>query len=126
MTGSGALAVDAGGVEAVSVDPRGGADSATLGNLTGTGVGQASIDLGGDGQADNATVHGTDGADNLVPAKSAAAASVAGLPYAVNVVNGDGAGDRLSLDALDGAGRGQRVRHAGRRSGAHAARRWRG
>jgi Ca2+-binding RTX toxin-like protein len=97
------LSVDAGGVEAVSVDPRGGADSATLGDLTGAGVGRADVDLGGDGQADNATVHGTNGADNLVPTKSAQAAAVAGLPYAVNVVNGDGPGDRLSVDALDGA-----------------------
>jgi Ca2+-binding RTX toxin-like protein len=103
VTRAGGLSVDAGGVETVSVDPRGGSDSATLGNLTGIGVGRADIDLGGDGQADNATVHGTNGADNLVPTKSAQAASVAGLPYAVNVVNGDGPGDRLSVDALDGA-----------------------
>jgi Ca2+-binding RTX toxin-like protein len=99
----GGLSVDAGGVETVSVDPRGGGDSATLGNLTGTGVGRADVDLGGDGQADNAAVHGTNGADSPVPTKSAQAAAVAGLPYAVNVVNGDGPGDRLSVDALEGA-----------------------
>ena len=99
---AGGLSVDAGGVETVSVDPRRGGDSATVGELTGTGVGRVDVDLGSDGQADNATVHGTNGADNLVPTKSAQVAAVAGLPYAVNVVNGDGPGDRLSVDALDG------------------------
>jgi Ca2+-binding RTX toxin-like protein len=103
VTRAGGLSAGVGGVETVSIVPRGGADSATLGDLTGTGVGRAEVDLGGDGQADNATVHGTNGVDNLVPVKSALAASVSGLPYLVNVVNGDGPGDRLSLDALDGA-----------------------
>ena len=97
------LSADAGGFETVSIDPRGGGDSATVGNLSGTGVGRADVDFGGDGQADNATVHGTNSVDNLVPTKSAQVAAVSGLPYAVNVVNGDGPGDRLSVDALDGA-----------------------
>ena len=103
VLGAGALPVSAGGVEALSVDPGGGADSATLGNLAGTGVVAADMNLGTDGLADNATVSGTDGADNLVPAKTALTAAVAGLPYALSVVNGDGSGDRLVVSALNGA-----------------------
>ena len=99
---AGVPAVDADGIETLAVDPRGGGDSATIGDLTGTDVSTADVDLGADGQADNATVHGTAGNDNLVPTKSAQAAAVGGLPYAVNVVNGDGAADGLSVDALDG------------------------
>jgi Ca2+-binding RTX toxin-like protein len=98
----GGPAVDADGSETLSVHPRGGGDSATVGNLTGTDVGRADVDLGGDGHADNAGVHGTAGDDNLVPTKSAQAAEVAGLPYAVNVTSADGATDRLSVDALEG------------------------
>jgi Ca2+-binding RTX toxin-like protein len=100
---AGAGAVDADDVETVSVDPGGGSDAVTLGNLTGTDVGRADVDLGGDGQPDNATVNGTAGTDNLALTKSAQAAGVTGLPYVVNVVNGDGAADRMTVDALDGA-----------------------
>jgi Ca2+-binding RTX toxin-like protein len=99
---AGSPAVDADGMETLVVDPRAGGDTATLGNMTGTDVSSAEITLGSDGQPDNAVVHGTAGADNLVPAKGAGTASVAGLPYGANVTGGDGGSDRLTVDALDG------------------------
>src|SRR5262249_19252178 len=58
------------GVEVVNVIPLGGADTITVNDLTGIGVGVVNLALGatantGDGQADTVIVNGTNGNDNI-------------------------------------------------------------
>src|SRR5262249_56273407 len=66
----GGVTVDMNRVEIVDVLARGGADTITVNDLTGTGVGVILLDLGdtgngGDGQADTVTVNGTNGNDSV-------------------------------------------------------------
>ena len=60
----GNVIMDLNGLEQVNVTALGGADTATINDLTGTGVARVNLNLaaaagGGDGQADNVIVNGT-------------------------------------------------------------------
>src|SRR5262249_24713549 len=64
------VTMDMNSLEIVNVLARGGADTITVTDLTGTGVGVILLDLGhtgngGDGQADTVTVNGTNGNDSV-------------------------------------------------------------
>ncbi len=66
----GNVTMDTNGVEQVNIAALGGADTITVNDLTGTGVGRVNLDLSGtpgtgDGQADTVIVNGTAAADTI-------------------------------------------------------------
>src|SRR3984957_9839205 len=96
-------------VETIEFTARGGADTITIGDLTGTGVKAVNVDLAstpgsgtGDGAADSVTVNGTGNNDVISITGAGTAVSVTGLPATVNINGAEGANDRLIVDA--GAG----------------------
>ncbi len=76
--------MDLAAVEQVNVKTLGGADTTTVGDLTGTGVRGVSFDLGdADQAADRVIVNGTDGPDRAVLATDGTTGSVSGLSVPV-------------------------------------------
>jgi Ca2+-binding RTX toxin-like protein len=105
----GIVTMDINGVEHIDFNALGGADNINVGDLTGTGVTQVSIDLAatpgsgvGDGQADTVTVNGTNGNDTIQVSGAGGSVTVAGLPATVNLAGSEGANDQLTVEG--GAG----------------------
>ena len=104
----GGVAVESDDVEALRLNALGGADSATLGSLGGTDLGQVAVDLSGpatgtaDGLVDDVTVNASDGADNVAVAGNASGISISGLAVPTSVVATDPP-DRLTVNGLAGA-----------------------
>jgi Ca2+-binding RTX toxin-like protein len=105
----GNVTMDVAGVEQVNVVARGGADTITVNDLTGTDVTDVNIDLAGtpgsgagDGQPDTVIVNGTSGADAVTAAGDASGVSVLGLSALVNITGADPAIDRLNINTLGG------------------------
>jgi Ca2+-binding RTX toxin-like protein len=103
------ITMDLNGIEHINFNALGGADTITVGDLTGTGVTQVAIDLAatagsntGDGQADSVTVDGTNGSDNIQVSGTGSSVTVAGLPATVTIAGSEGANDKLIVDG--GAG----------------------
>ena len=101
------VTMDLDDVERIDFRALGGADSVAVGDLSGTDLTQAGLDLrgpngGGDGAADTITVNGTQGADIFGAAGDAGGVNVFGLHTAVNVFFPEQANDRLTLNALGG------------------------
>jgi Ca2+-binding RTX toxin-like protein len=95
------------GLERMWIDERSGADTIVLGDLTGSGVKEAVLQLGsrsgGDGAADTVSVSGTGAADSLATGGSASSPTLAGLPWTVAAANFEPGSDRLTLNGLGGA-----------------------
>ena len=105
----GNIVMDVDDTEEVDLNALGGADLATVNNLTGTDVTKANIDLAaaigggaGDGAADIVTVNGTDVADNVAVAANAGVVDVTGLFTAVGISNPELANDTLAINTLGG------------------------
>jgi Ca2+-binding RTX toxin-like protein len=105
----GNVTMDVNGVEQVNITARGGADTLTVNDLSGTDVTDVNLDLAGtpgsgsgDGQADTVIVNGTNGDDAITVTGSAGQADVLGLPARVHVAGAEAANDRLVINA--GAG----------------------
>ena len=101
------VTMDLNDVESVDFRALGGADNIVVGDLSGTDLTQAGLDLrgpigGGDGAADSITVNGTQGADTFGAAGDAGGINVLGLQTAINVLFQEQANDRLTLNALGG------------------------
>lgn len=96
----GNITMDMADVEQVNLNALGGADSATVNDLTPTDVQVVNIDLGA-GSADNATVNGRAVADDLTAAAAGGVVSVTGLNYSVNVSSATTA-DTLTINGNDG------------------------
>ena len=98
------FAVAAGGLERVTITPLGGADTITLGDLTGTGVSRTALQLGsksgGDGQADTVLASATAGADILTLGGNAAALTLSGLSSVLTAANVEPGQDRLTVNGL--------------------------
>jgi Ca2+-binding RTX toxin-like protein len=93
----GNVTMDLNSIENIELNVRGGADTITVGDLTGTGVTQVAIDVGAaDGQADKVTVTGTAKNDQITIAGSGNTVVVDGLPEQVTVTNAE-AGDLLTV-----------------------------
>ncbi|WP_422931535.1 beta strand repeat-containing protein [Singulisphaera sp. PoT] len=97
------------GVEGSDLNALGGADTVTVGDLTGTGLTNLNVDLSGtfnsgigDGQADSIILNGTSNADLVNIAGSGAGYTVTGLPALVRVAGSEGANDSLVLNTLGG------------------------
>jgi Ca2+-binding RTX toxin-like protein len=101
------ITMDLAGVEHVNFLALGGADTITVGDMSGTDVTQANIDLGtqqgtGDGAADNVIVLGTANADAVSIGGSTGSASLNGLPAVTSIVHAEAANDRLTVNGLNG------------------------
>ena len=94
-------------VESIDFRALGGADTVIVGDLVGTDVTAAGVDLrgpngGGDGAADAVTVNGTQGPTRSAPRAMPAASTVFGLQAAVNIFGPEQVNDRLTLNGLAG------------------------
>ena len=102
----GTIRMDLAGVEIVHVEALGGADSITVGDLTGTDVRVADIDLSvdgaGDRSADLVTVNGTDDPDDIRVVVDGGRVDVEGL-QAETRLTGAEAADLLQVNGLGGA-----------------------
>lgn len=94
-------------VEALDLAAFGGADTVTVGDLSGTDLVQADVDLGAsrggapDGQFDLVTVNGTNDADQVSVNADGSAVDVAGLHANVRVTGAD-TSDQLHVSTGDG------------------------
>jgi hypothetical protein len=106
----GGVTMDLTGLEVINVISQGGADTITVNDLTGTGVGVVNLPLGatantGDGQPDTVIINGTDGNDAITVVGTGAGApvvNVMGLSAQVSILNPDAPGDSLVINALGG------------------------
>ena len=101
------VTMDLDDVESIEFRALGGADNVAVGDLTGTDLTRADLDLrgpngGGDGAADSITVNGTPAADVFGAAGDAGGINVFGLHTAVNVFFQEQANDRLTLNGQAG------------------------
>jgi Ca2+-binding RTX toxin-like protein len=102
------IVMDVNGVEQVNVTERGGADTTTINDLTGTGVTNVSLDLAGtpgtgvgDGAVDTVIVQATNAADVVTISGGPGSVAVDGLATRV-VLSGAEATDSLVVNGLDG------------------------
>jgi Ca2+-binding RTX toxin-like protein len=105
----GNVTMDTAGVEQVDFNALGGADVATVNDLSGTDVRSVKIDLAGtaggaagDAAADRVVVNGTAGDDSIAVKGNAADMSVKGLAPLVEVTHAEAANDRLEINTLAG------------------------
>jgi Ca2+-binding RTX toxin-like protein len=103
------VTMDLNDTETINFNALGGADTITVGDLSGTDVTQVNLNLAGtlggntgDAQADTVTVTGTNGNDVIRAAGDASGVAVTGLAAQVNVTGAEAANDRLVLNALAG------------------------
>ena len=101
------VTIDLNDVERIDFRALGGADTVTVGDLSGADVTQTALDLrgpagGGDGQADVIAVNGTQGADVVGAAGDATGILVSGLQATVTILGQEQVNDRLTLNALGG------------------------
>jgi Ca2+-binding RTX toxin-like protein len=102
------VTMDLNDVEGIDFNAKGGADTITVGDLTGTDAKAINLNLegvpgSGDGQADTVIVNGTANADNILVTGGAAGVTVGGLPAVVTIVGSEGANDGLTVNAQAGA-----------------------
>src|SRR5439155_19535244 len=95
--------------EVVNIAARGGADTITVNDLSGTDVTDVNLDLAatpgsgvGDGQADIVIINGTNGDDVIMAAGDASGVAVSGLAARVNIIGAEAALDQLNINALAG------------------------
>jgi hypothetical protein len=103
----GAVTMDTDDVEVVEFKAFGGADSVFVGDLGATDVRDVRLDLagaagGGDGQADRIVVDATNGNDRIDVSGDAGEVKLSGLAVAVEVLQPEGANDRLEVNTLAG------------------------
>ena len=105
----GTIDMDLDGIDEIDTLALGGADTFTVGDLTGTPVDLVDVSLapsfgspGGDGQADRVQVTGTDRADAITVAGSRGTARVTGLTATVNITHAEVAPDALAVDTRAG------------------------
>jgi Ca2+-binding RTX toxin-like protein len=103
------ITMDVNDVEGVNFVARGGADTITVGDLTGTDVTQVNIDLAGtpgtnmgDGQADNVIVNATAAAEVVNVSGDASGVLVSGLFSTVRITGAEAANDVMSVNLLAG------------------------
>jgi Ca2+-binding RTX toxin-like protein len=104
----GNVTMDTNDLERVNFDALGGADTVVVNDLSGTDVKEVNNELegtpgSGDNAPDSLIVNGTNGADSINVAGSAANVAVTGLAAAVTAEHAEAANDSLSINALAGA-----------------------
>jgi Ca2+-binding RTX toxin-like protein len=103
----GNVTMDLHGIEGLNLNALGGADTVTIGDLSGTGLTEVNLNLAGsdgsgDAAADTVVVNGTSGNDVIDVYGSGSSVSVVGLPTQVNISGSEGANDALVIEALGG------------------------
>ncbi len=103
------VTMDLNDVESIDFTARGGADSITVNDLSGTDVTEINLNLEstpgsgvGDGAADTVTVTGTNGDDVILAVGDASGSSVLGLAAQVNITGAESSNDRVVVNALGG------------------------
>ncbi len=103
------VTMDLNGIDTLNLNTLGSADTVTVGDLTGTDLRHANVDLSGtpgsgtgDGAADTVTVDGTDGADNVKVGSTGGDVLVSGLYATVDVGGADATGDKVDVNTLGG------------------------
>jgi Ca2+-binding RTX toxin-like protein len=103
------ITMDTAGVEGVDFNALGGADTVTVGDLTGTDVTDLRVNLAaalggvtGDAAADRVLVNATGGDDVIAVSGAAGAVSVSGLDPRIRILHAEAANDRLEIDTLAG------------------------
>jgi len=103
------VTMDLNDVEGIDFTARGGADSITVHDLSGTDVTEINLNLEstpgsgvGDGAVDTVTVIGTNNDDVAVVVGDASGTSVLGLAAVVNITGAEAANDKLTLSMLAG------------------------
>src|SRR6516165_7658582 len=101
----GNVTMDLNGVEHIEVNARGGADTITVNDLTGTDVNQVAIDLGAQpgspGAADTIVLNATNGDDAISIVNNNGIVTVSGLPEEVTISNFE-TNDRIVINGLGG------------------------
>src|SRR5205807_1440047 len=104
------ITMDLNGIETITFNARGGADTIVVNNLSGTSLSQVNLNLEsspgsgvGDGQSDSVIVNGTNGANTVQILGSGSSFNVGGLHAAVSVTGSEGANDHLTVNTLAGA-----------------------
>ena len=104
----GSVTMDFNDIEAAALRMLGGTDQVTLGDLAGTDLATADVDLGafaggGDGQQDTVVVNGRDKADDVVDVlRSGEQVHVGGLPLLTRIGNSESLNDTLRVNTLGG------------------------
>ncbi len=105
----GNVVLDAAGIEQFDLRALGGADTATINDLSGTGVAEVNVNLAGtlggntgDGAADLVTVNGTSLPDTIHVGVSSGAVGVTGLAAFIRITNSEVANDTLDVNGLGG------------------------
>ena len=104
----GNIRMDLDHIEDVAVNALGGADTVTVGDMSGTNVREADVDLSGttsgvgDGQADMVTVNGTGKSDHVKVNAVGLLVSVNGLHAETRVRGSESALDHLQVNTLGG------------------------
>jgi hypothetical protein len=99
----GIVTMDTAGVEQVDFNALGGADLATVNDLTGTDVRAVNLDLGvSDGKPDRVVVNATNGDDTITVFGDAGGVNVKGLAAIVAILHSEIANDRLEINTLAG------------------------
>ena len=103
----GGVTMDTDDVEIVDFKAFGGSDAIFVGDLGATDVRDVKLDLagaagGGDGQQDRVVVDATDGNDRIDVSGDAGTVKVSGLAATVEVLQPEGANDRLEVNTLEG------------------------
>jgi Ca2+-binding RTX toxin-like protein len=103
------ITMDLNEVESIDFIARGGADTITVNDLSGTDVTEVNLNLEstpgsgvGDSLPDTVIVNATNGDDVVVPVGDASGVSVFGLPATVNITGAEAALDQLFINALAG------------------------
>jgi Ca2+-binding RTX toxin-like protein len=100
------IVMDVNSVETLDVNTLGGADTITVNDLTGTGVGNVKIDLGSngapDGQADTVVVNATNGDDAITVTNNNGVVTISGLATDLTISNFDAAVDRIVINGFGG------------------------
>lgn len=103
------VVMDLNDTEVIDYNALGGADTITVGDLSGTDVDEVHINLAGstggstgDGQADTIVLQGTDGDDVIQVIRNGNTVQVIGLAATVIIENFEASLDRLVINALGG------------------------
>ena len=103
------ITMDLNGIEALDLNTFGSADNVTVGDLAGTDLEKANVDLSatpgsgvGDGAADTVIVDGTDDADNVKVGSAGGDVLVSGLYTDVQVTGAESANDSVDVNTLGG------------------------
>jgi Ca2+-binding RTX toxin-like protein len=102
----GNVTMDLNGVEHIDVNARGGADTVTVNDLTGTNVSNVNIDLGAsirgaDAPADTVVINGTSGDDTITVTNNNGVVTISGLSTEVTISDFE-ANDRIVINGLGG------------------------